>query len=125
MYKFCGQSNPTVSLGTVTQHLLVQDLKRVQRKCHREQTDWCMPKRAWAAAEKTVPAPQLCTEHRRQVKEDCRTEKNWRADHTKRQPAPMHSGMQGVREQKLRRHSCLHISKQAMRCLTGAHNSPC
>lgn len=40
--------------------------------------------------------------------------KNWRTDHTEGQPALMHSRMQGVREQKLRRHSCLHISKQAM-----------
>lgn len=32
-----------------------------------------------------VPAPQLCIEHCRQVKEDCRTEKTWRTDHTEEQ----------------------------------------
>lgn len=48
-----------VSLGTMTQHLLVQDLKRVQRKCHREQTDWCMPKSMGGSWENGTCSPAL------------------------------------------------------------------
>lgn len=103
-----------VSLGTVAQHLLVQDLERVQRKYYKEQTDWCMPRSIGGSWKNGTCSPAL---HRTSQAGEGRLQdwkKNWRTDHTEGQPALMHSRMQGVREQKLRRHSCLHISKQAM-----------